>query len=184
MAATVATIRGSCRGRNPLAGNKKKAGVQFLRAIGTNECPETRVKTPRAHVGMDAVAHLAPFLNWPRQLEYLRAADRAVESNPRHRLGMREVFSATADFPQTLVRLVPDAGKVQQKFALHGPALFVSAKSALPRLMQRVHDLAKNIELKLVMRSVADTHRLRIFIAGKPGHFPFGQAPLAAQAVH
>jgi hypothetical protein len=133
---------------------------------------------------MDAVAHLAPFLNWPRQLEYLRAADRAVESNPRHRLGMREVLSATADFPQTLVRLVPDAGKVQQKFALHGPALFVSAKSALPRLMQRVHDLAKNIELKLVMRSVADTHRLRIFIAGKPGHFPFGQAPLAAQAVH
>ena len=61
------------------------------------------------------------------------------------------------------------------------PARFVRAEPALARLVQRVHDFAENIELKLVVRGIADTHRLRVFIARQPRHFPFGQAPLAAQ---
>ncbi len=94
------------------------------------------------------------------------------------------MLAAAADFPQSLIRFVPDARKVQQKFTLHGPTFCVSAKSALPRLMQCVHDLAENIELKLVMSRIADAHRPRILIAGKPRHLPFGQTPLAPQAVH
>src|SRR5215467_6470981 len=94
------------------------------------------------------------------------------------------MLAVTSHFPQALVRLVPDTGEVQQKFALHRPAFFVSAKTALPRLMQRIHYLTENIELKLVVRGVADAHRPGIFVARKPGHFPFRQTPLAAQAVH
>src|SRR5262249_40669801 len=121
---------GIARRKEPDGRQQQQAGVEFLRAIGTNECTEAGVETPRAHVGVDTIAHLAPFLNWPRQLEYPRAADRPVESEPRHGLGVREVLAATADFPQTFVRLMPDAGKVQQKFTLNRPALFVSAKPA------------------------------------------------------
>ena len=58
------------------------------------------------------------------------------------------------------------------------------AEPGLARLMQRVHHFAENIELQLVMRRVADAHRLRVGVARQPRHFPFGQPPLAANAVH
>src|SRR5690348_3410827 len=97
---------------------------------------------------------------------------------------MREMLAAAAHFPQTFIRLVPDARKMQKEFALHGPARLMRTEPALPRLVQRVHDFAENIELKLVVGSIADTHRFRIFITGQPFHLPFCQAPLAPQSVH
>ena len=45
------------------------------------------------------------------------------------------------------------------EFALQVPARFVAAEPALARLMQRVHDLAEDVELQLVVRGVADAHR-------------------------
>ena len=50
--------------------------------------------------------------------------------------------------------------------------------------MHRVHHLAEHVELQLPVRRVADAHRARLLVARKPRHFPFGEAPLARDAVH
>ena len=47
-----------------------------------------------------------------------------------------------------------------------------------------IHQFAEHIELKLGMRGVTDTHRLRPRVTRQPRHFPFGQPPLAADAIH
>src|SRR5262249_22235297 len=101
-------------------------------------CAQTSAWEPARNSRHSLIGYSRPFLDGSRQLEHLRAAHRAVESKPRHCLGVREMLAATANFPQALVGLSPDPGKVQQKFTLHGPTLFVGAKTALPCLVQRV----------------------------------------------
>jgi hypothetical protein len=46
----------------------------------------------------------------------------------------------------------------------------------LPRLVQRVHDLAENIELELHVARVADAHRLRILVSRQPTEPPIRSA--------
>ena len=60
----------------------------------------------------------------------------------------------------------------------------LAREPAAPRQVQRVHHLAVDVELQLAVRGVADAHRLRALVAGEPRHLPFGQAPLAGDAVH
>ncbi len=47
-----------------------------------------------------------------------------------------------------------------------------------------VHDFAEHVELQLRVRGIADAHRRRILITGQAVDFPFGEPPLAADAVH
>ena len=51
-------------------------------------------------------------------------------------------------------------------------------------LVQRVHQLTVDIELKLGMRRVSDPDGLGVLIARQPRHLPFGQAALAGDRVH
>ena len=90
------------------------------------------------------------------------------------------MLPAAAHLPQAFVGLVPDLGQVHQEFALYRPAGIIRTETALPRLVQRVHDLAENIELELHVRRVADAHRLRILVSRQPRDLPFGQPPFAA----
>ena len=131
--------------------------------------PRSRIESARTHIGVDALARLAPLLDRAGQLEHFRASDGAIEGEPGHDLRMGEMLAAAAHLPQAFVGLVPDLRKMHQEFALHRPAGFVCAEAASPRLVQRVHDLAENIELELGVRRVADAHRLRILVSRQPG---------------
>ena len=51
-------------------------------------------------------------------------------------------------------------------------------------LVQRVHQLAIDVELELLVRGVADTHGLGAFVARKPVDLPFGEPAFAQNAVH
>ena len=50
--------------------------------------------------------------------------------------------------------------------------------------MERVHDLAVDVELHLTVRGVADAHGLRVLISRQPRDMPLAQETLPAQAVH
>ena len=52
------------------------------------------------------------------------------------------------------------------------------------RLVQRVDDLAVDVELALVRRAVADADRLRALVAAEPGKLELREPALAGDAVH
>ena len=91
------------------------------------------------------------------------------------------MLAAAAHFPDAVVRLAPDRVEMLEHCALHAQPAPSGAKPAAPGLMQRVHHFAEDVELKLVVRRVADAHRPRILVAGQPGDLPFGQPPLAGE---
>ena len=68
--------------------------------------------------------------------------------------------------------------------ALHLPAVLGRGEAAFARLLEGIHQLAIDVELELLVRGVADAHRLGVGVARQPVDFPFGEPPLAAQAVH
>jgi len=51
-------------------------------------------------------------------------------------------------------------------------------------MMQRVHEFAIHVELKLGVGSIADANGAGFTVAGKPGNLPFGQAPFARDPIH
>ncbi len=51
-------------------------------------------------------------------------------------------------------------------------------------LVERVHDLAVDVELTLLVRGVADAHGRRPFVAGEPGDLELFEASSSVDAVH
>ena len=97
---------------------------------------------------------------------------------------MRELLARAPDFPDAIIRLLPDLLQVPQRLALHVPARARIREAAAARQMQCIHHFAPDIQLQLSGGGIADAHRRRTLIAGKPRHFPFGQPSLAEDAVH
>jgi hypothetical protein len=133
---------------------------------------------------MDTRPHLAPALERSGQIVHFRALDRAIEGDPRHCLGIGEVLAPAAHLPDAFVGFMPDLLDVLENFELQIPGGLLDPEAALPRLMQRVHHFTVHVELKLVVRGVADAHRLRLLVTVEPRHLPFGEPPLAAHAIH
>src|SRR3984893_9821945 len=97
---------------------------------------------------------------------------------------MGELLRGAADLPNAFVGLPPDLLQMFEEGELRLPSRLVGRESAAARLVMDVHDLAKDIELKLAMSGVADANRRRILVAGQPWRGPFRQPPLAGDAVH
>src|SRR5271170_3622301 len=97
---------------------------------------------------------------------------------------MSELLWSAADFPDPFVRLPPDFLQMLEERELRLPSRFVGREAAAARLVMDVHDLAKDVELKLAMGGIADAHWGRILVAGQPRRGPFRQPPLAGNAVH
>ena len=97
---------------------------------------------------------------------------------------MGELPRRAAHLPDAFVGLAPDLLQMVEERELRLPAGFVGRQAAAARLVMNVHDLAEDVELQLAMSGVADAHRRRILVTGQPGRGPFGQPPLAGDAVH
>ena len=87
---------------------QQQARVQLLAAVGLDEGAELGVEALRADLAVDPLAQRAPAVDRALEPELLDRADRAVEGDPGHDLGVGEVASAAAHLPDALVRLVPD----------------------------------------------------------------------------
>src|SRR6266700_5305577 len=116
--------------------------------------------------------------------ERLPALDASIECDPGHYFRMDEMLAPPSHFPDALVRRRPDLLEVGKKSALKIPSFCEILQTAGPRMVQRVHDLAENVDLQLSRGSVADPDRLRALVARKPGHLPFGKPFLAGKPVH
>src|SRR5215470_4362640 len=133
---------------------------------------------------MDLIAQSAPALDWPGDAETLAAFDGAVERHPGHDLGVRELPRPTAHFPQSLVGRAPDCLQMLDQLQLQVPFGAHRRQAALTALKQRIHDLAENVDLQLLGRSIADAHRLCALITGEVGELPLIETPFAGETVH
>ena len=90
----------------------------------------------------------------------------------------------TARFPDALIRPLPDLFKLTDQGPLQLPAGLALTEAAATPLMQRVHDLAIDVQLKLLRGGVSDPDGFRPLVSGKPGNFPFRQPPFPGKPVH
>ena len=92
--------------------------------------------------------------------------------------------AVSADFPQPFIRLMPDRAEMFEHGALEGPVFFPRLQSTSPCLVQRVHDLAEHIELKLPVRGIPDAYGRGAFVAGQPRDFVLRETSFTGQSVH
>ncbi len=69
------------------------------------------------------------------------------------------MLTAAAHLPNAFVGLRPRGLQVLQKGDLHRPAVVALTDTAAAGLMQRIHNLAVDVELELVACAIADAHR-------------------------
>ena len=110
--------------------------------------------------------------------------DRALDRDPAHQPGVRVVPAAAARLPDPLVGLVP---VVHQPLEVAGelhPAVVVDRQPVLVAEVDRVHQLAVDVELQLGRRPVADPHRSRAHVALQVRELLLGQVLAPVDAVH
>ena len=66
----------------------------------------------------------------------------------------------------------------------HIPHIFAGFYSVAARDVKGVHDFAIDVELKLIVRGVADAYRAAILVARQPRRLELGQTTLSRDAVH
>ena len=89
-----------------------------------------------------------------------------------------------AHFPDALIRLPPTGLEPVEDLARQRPRGVGGLEPALPRHVQRVDDLAVDIELELIGGAVSDPYRLGALVAGQPRQLELDQASLPRDAVH
>src|SRR5262249_56340291 len=77
-------------------GNEQGAGIELVRSIGLDERAESRIERLLAHFIADLVADAAPPVERALEAERFPAFDRAIESDPRHDLGIGEMLAPAA----------------------------------------------------------------------------------------
>src|ERR687888_386282 len=164
--------------------NQEQARVEAFRTVRLRERRERRVVSAAADLGVDLVPKLAPPLDGPLEPVFLDGSHGSVECDPAHDLRMRELPTWPADLPQPLIRLAPRRLEVLEQLALQRPCRRLDWQSVCAALEQRVEHLAVDVELQLLARLVADTHRRRALVSGQPVELELRQPPLAADPVH
>src|SRR5436309_2753096 len=114
----------------------------------------------------------------------LQDLDRAVEGYPRHDFRMGKVLPRPAHLPDALVRLIPNPGEVLEQDRPHRVPVFVGGQAVALSMVERVENLAVDVELDLIYRGVADADGAGPFIPGQPWYLPLGESTLAAQPIH
>src|SRR6185312_740952 len=137
-----------------------------------------------AYFIMDFRANLFPAVERTLFAKFFNRADGAIEGYPRHHFREHEVPSAAANLPNALVRLRPDLFEVRDQRFLQSPACLQLGQAFSPRLVQRIENLAVDIQLKLLRGGIPDPYRLRSFIALQLSQLKFGQPPFSGDAVH
>ena len=94
------------------------------------------------------------------------------------------MLAAAANFPDAIVRLIPDGFEMLEQPAFQRPARFAAMQPGFSSDVKRVQKLAVDIELNLLGRGVPCSYGRRGFIAFQRANLIFLKAPLTADAVH
>src|SRR5262245_53617839 len=79
--------------------DQQQARIEFLRSVALHEAVPFGVEAVPAYVVVDAPTQRSPSSNRPREAELFAAADRAVDGDPGHDLGIREMPRRPAHLP-------------------------------------------------------------------------------------
>ena len=71
----------------------------------------------------------------------------------------------TADLPDPLVGLGPRVFEIAEQRLLQIPCVLLLRKAVHPCLIERIHDLAVDVDLQLLARGIADANGRRAFVA-------------------
>ena len=150
MASTVPRMRGSSGGRNPTSGNQQQAGVQRVRRRNTAQsCCGFALKPYRQTVSCTRVRSARQRSSGAAWLNC--SAARIERSTATQTITLEKVkFCApAAHLPDALVRLLPDLFQMQHQRPLQLPAFRRGHQAERGFLIDRVDQLAIDIELQL-----------------------------------
>ena len=183
IAATVAAMRGSSTGRKPTSGRSRRLASSRSEPYDCVNAPTPSWKPSRhtwACTSSRSASHRSTGPVRPCS-STIRIA--AVERDPRHHLRVGEVASRAAHLPDPLVGLAPDVLEAVEQAAAERPGVVQRREPAGARLVQRVEDLAVDVELELRARRVADADGPRPLVALEPRELELRDPPLSGEPV-
>src|SRR5262249_54984856 len=157
-------------------------------AVGWHDRLAIAVVRLRAALVVDLVPDALPArgpLSVAVVVAVLQRADGAVEGDPCHDLGVREVLAGPPYLPDAFVGSFPSVFEEVEQ----GEDEVVGVDLALcdradATLIHRADQLSRDVRLELVRRLVADPDRMRALVAGQPLDLPLGEAAFPGRAVH
>jgi hypothetical protein len=100
-----------------------------------------------------------------REIALLRQSNRPVYCHPQEHLAVREVLFAATDFPDGHVRLVPDCADEIGQVADVEPLGVRDGFAVLVVQVDRVHQLAVDVELDVVSGGITNAYRPAVLVA-------------------
>jgi hypothetical protein len=142
-----------------------KIGSDFSLGIRDQSYPHVVTST---HFGMNGLARLFPRFRWALESESIDSLDGSIDCDPGHHLGMGEMPSRAAHFPDPLVRPSPGGLDEIDQAACAGPRISERFQAQKPRMIERIDHFSMNVQLKLLGGGIANADRLRSLVAGQP----------------
>ena len=135
-------------------GDQQQAAVEPLRAVGLHEAAQLGVVAVGADVVVDLPRHRAPALDRSFQAELFGELDAAIEGHPGHHLAEGEVARRARGSPRCRGRAgARSSSRCARKACIRAQASSLLAMPPRARLVERVHDLAVDVELELAVRA-------------------------------
>ena len=158
MPRSVSIQRGSVGDRKLHERHQQRGGIECGRTRVLDETGARRVPEALVDVAVDGVTRLVPAGEGSRKRPSIREADGPVDRHPAHHPRVEELPAPTSDFPDALVRFSPvRAHPVDQPDQVH-PRVVPDRRSILVIQVDRVHQLAVDVELEMGVSGIADAH--------------------------
>src|SRR5262249_35853778 len=119
-----------------------------------------------------------------RQAGTFDCLHRAIGTHPSHYLRVSKLAARATYLPNTLIGLMPLRFEEIHQQLLNAPGIFTCRHAMTYSHVERIADLAVNIELKLTMSGVAHAHGAAVFVTRQPIQLQLGQTLLTHDAVH
>ncbi len=183
IASSVESQRGSVAATKRTSGIEQHRTVQRGAAGMLHKVPAFFVPEIAPDIRVDRLACLVPAGERCRQRAFGGQADRTVQRHPAHQPRVQEVVLLAAHFPDTHVFAVPDITDLIREFDRAFPAVVGNGFAVFVDQINRIHQLAVDVQLDLVERLIADTHRRRAAMPAQVRQLSFRQLLVAVDAI-
>ena len=165
-------------------GHHQVRGVQGLAAVILDESLAVFAPALFHNILKDFVPGLFPLGPVGRKRAGLGQPQGPIHGHPAHQLGIDEMLAPAAHFPNALVLLLPMLHHPVGQAAQMLPEVKGNGRAVLVVDIDRIQQLAVNVQLQLVIGPVANPHRAGAFVAIQMPQGFLGQLMAAVNAVH
>src|SRR5262249_41003774 len=118
----------------------------------------------REDIVADLVARAMPHINRTRERTLQGETDSTIECDPAHETRVQELLTSATDFPYPFIRPSPVLTEPIQQPLHVLPLLIRAGATVFICKVDGVHHLAVNVELQLVVSTIADADGARILV--------------------